>query len=60
MVATEGIALLGPLPPGYELVTMYTAGITERAAHPKQAAALVALLAGADQRGLRQRVGFAG
>ncbi|WP_369722482.1 hypothetical protein AB8Z38_00050 [Bradyrhizobium sp. LLZ17] len=51
---------MGPLPPGYELVTMYTAGITERAAHPKQAAALVALLAGADQRGLRQRVGFAG
>ncbi|WP_409187887.1 molybdate ABC transporter substrate-binding protein [Bradyrhizobium sp. RDM4] len=60
IVATEGIALLGPLPPGYELVTMYTAGITERAAHPRQAAALVALLAGADQRELRQRVGFAG
>lgn len=49
----------GSLPPGYELVTMYTVGIATQAAHPKEAAALIALLTGADQRDLRQRVGFA-
>jgi molybdate transport system substrate-binding protein len=60
IIATDGIALSGSLPPGCELVTMYTAGIATQAAHPKEAAALIALLTGADQRELRQRVGFAG
>lgn len=58
IIATDGIALSGALPPGCELVTMYTAGIAARAAHPKEAAALIALLTGADHRELRQRVGF--
>ncbi len=60
IIATDGIALSGSLPPGCELVTMYTAGVTAGAAHSKEAAALVALLAGADHKALRQRVGFAG
>ena len=60
IIATDGIALSGSLPPGCELVTMYTAGVTARAAHPKEAAALVALLTGVDRKKLRQRVGFAG
>jgi len=60
IIATDGIALSGALPPGCELVTMYTAGVTARAAHPKEAAALVALLTGADQKELRERIGFAG
>jgi len=60
IIATEGIALSGALPPGSELVTMYTAGVTSQAAHPSEAAALIALLTGADHRELRQRVGFAG
>ena len=60
IIATDGIALSGALPPGSELVTMYTAGVTARAAHPKEAAALIALLTGADRKELRQRMGFAG
>ena len=60
IIATDDIALSGSLPPGCELVTMYTAGVTTRAAHPKEAAALIALLTGADRRELRQRAGFAG
>ncbi|MDH2344405.1 substrate-binding domain-containing protein [Bradyrhizobium sp. SSUT77] len=60
IIATDGVALSGPLPIGYELVTMYTAGVTMHAAHPGEARALIALLAGADQRELRRRVGFAG
>ncbi|MCJ9730013.1 substrate-binding domain-containing protein [Bradyrhizobium sp. PRIMUS42] len=59
IIATDGIALSAALPPGCELVTMYTAGVTARAAHPKEAAALVSLLTGADRKELRQRVGFA-
>jgi len=60
IIATDGIALSGSLPPGCELVTMYTAGVTARATHPNEAAALIALLAGADHRELRQRAGFSG
>ena len=60
IIATDGIALSGSLPPGCELVTMYTAGVTARAAHPNEAAALIALLTGADRKELRQRVGVAG
>ncbi|TFV30950.1 ABC transporter substrate-binding protein [Bradyrhizobium frederickii] len=60
IIATDGIMPSGSLPPGCELVTMYTAGVTVRAAHPKQAAALIALLSGADRKDLRQRIGFVG
>lgn len=60
IIATDGIVLSGALPPGCELVTMYTAGVTAQATHPKEAAALIALLTGADHRELRQRAGFAG
>jgi molybdate transport system substrate-binding protein len=60
IIATDGITLSGALPPGYELVTMYTAGATVRAAHPREAGMLIALLTGADQKDLRQRVGFTG
>ena len=59
IIATDGIALSGSLPPGCELVTMYTAGIAAQAVHPKEAATLIALLTGAGQRDLRQRMGFA-
>jgi molybdate transport system substrate-binding protein len=60
IIATDGIALSGALPPGCELVTMYTAGVTARAVHPREAAALIALLTGADHKELRQRAGFTG
>jgi molybdate transport system substrate-binding protein len=59
IIATDGVALSGSLPPGYDLVTTYTAGIPVHAAHPTEARALVALLAGPDQSELRRRVGFA-
>jgi len=60
IIATDGIALSGSLPPGCELVTTYTAGVTARATHPKEAAALIALLTGAAHKELRQRAGFVG
>ncbi len=59
IIATEGIVLSGPLPPGSDLATMYTAGVATQATNPTQARALIELLTGAEQRELRSRVGFA-
>jgi molybdate transport system substrate-binding protein len=39
---------------------MYTAAVTARAAHPTEAAALIALLTGADRKELRRSMGFTG
>jgi molybdate transport system substrate-binding protein len=58
IILTEGVVLSGSLPPGCELATMYTAGITTKAAHPSQASALIGLLTGAGQREQRERAGF--
>ena len=55
---TSGLTLLGPLPPEHDLSTVYAAAISTRSAMPEQAAALVALLTGAEHAGLRQRSGF--
>jgi molybdate transport system substrate-binding protein len=58
IIATEGILLSGPLPPGCELKTMYTAGVTAQAANAGAAQALIELLVGPDARDLRSRAGF--
>jgi molybdate transport system substrate-binding protein len=58
IISTVGVKLSGSLPPGCELATMYTAGITARAAHTPEAQILIGLLTGAGQRGQRERAGF--
>ena len=58
IISTKGVTLSGSLPPGCELATMYTAGITVAAAHPQQAQDLIDLLTGAGQQEQRQRAGF--
>jgi molybdate transport system substrate-binding protein len=58
IISTKGVTLSGSLPPGCELATMYTAGITTTAAYPKQAQELIGLLTGADQLEQRKRAGF--
>ncbi|MEO8322293.1 MAG: substrate-binding domain-containing protein [Bradyrhizobium sp.] len=58
IISTRGVVLSGSLPPGCELATMYTAGITSKAAHASQAAALIGLLTGAGQREQREQAGF--
>ena len=58
IISTKGVTVSGSLPPGCELATMYTAGITVAAAHPRQAHGLIGLLAGAGQYELRKRAGF--
>ena len=60
IISTKGVTLSGSLPPGSELATMYTAGITVAAAHPQQAQELIGLLTGTGQQEARERAGFIG
>ena len=53
IISTPGVVLSGSLPRGCELATMYTAAVTTRAAHAKQAQALIDLLADFGLRELR-------
>jgi molybdate transport system substrate-binding protein len=58
IISAKGVALSGYLPPGCDLATMYTAGITVRAAHAAEAQILIHLLTGAAQREQREHAGF--
>ena len=58
ILSTEGVVLSGSLPPGCELATMYTAGVTTQATNARQAQALIELLTSADAREPRTRAGF--
>jgi molybdate transport system substrate-binding protein len=58
IIATTGVKLSGALPKGCELATLYTAAVTTRAAHAREAQILIDLLTSADQRMLRERAGF--
>ena len=58
IIATEGVVLSGALPRGYELATMYTAGITTSAAHVREAQALIELITSVEANDARARAGF--
>jgi GNAT superfamily N-acetyltransferase len=60
ILATPGIALVAPLPPGFDLETVYTAAVSRDAADPQGAARFVATLAGEGAREVRTRAGFRG
>ena len=58
IIATKGIRLSGVLPKGCDLATLYTAAITTKAAHVREAQVLIDLLTARDQGHLRERAGF--
>lgn len=58
IIVTSGIRLSGALPKGCDLATTYTAAVTTRAAHPREAQILIDLLTSADHSTLRERAGF--
>ena len=58
ILATPGLTLVGVLPAEFELATVYTVGVTTRAAHPEAARKLAAMLTSAQARPLREQVGF--
>jgi molybdate transport system substrate-binding protein len=53
-----GVQLIAPLPVEFELATIYAAAVCVRAAQPRAAQALIALLAGADVAAVRLECGF--
>jgi molybdate transport system substrate-binding protein len=55
---TPGLTLVGPLPPGHDLSTLYSAAVSARAADPAMARTLVSMLTGPDSLVLRGRSGF--
>ncbi len=55
---TPGLMLIGPLPKGYALATVYTTGICTKAHEPDLARQFAALMTGAPARELRERLGF--
>jgi len=55
---TKGITLVGNLPEGFALATVYTLGIASKARSPELARKLAALLTGDASRDLRRKLGF--
>jgi len=58
ILATPGLQLVGALPGEFALSTIYTAGVTARAADAAIAQSFVDLLVARDQQALRARAGF--
>jgi len=59
ILATPGVKLVAPLPPGLELRTVYTAAVSATAANPSDAARFVERLASAELAAARASAGFA-
>jgi molybdate transport system substrate-binding protein len=55
---TPGVALVGPLPAEFELVTVYSVAVCTSAREPALARRLARLLAGPEARDQRERAGF--
>jgi molybdate transport system substrate-binding protein len=58
IIATPGIALVAPLPPGCDLATVYSCAVAAKAAAPAEATAFIAMLSGDPGRDPRRRLGF--
>lgn len=56
--ASPGVILAGDLPPGCELHTLYSAGISANTAQEELAAGFIELLTGPETHALRRRLGF--
>ena len=55
---TQGVQLIGLLPPEFELATVYTAAVCTRATQPTAAANLIRLLASSEAAAVRASGGF--
>jgi len=55
---TPGVTLVGPLPSGFELATVYSVAVCTQAADPAQARAFARRLAGPETHALRSDGGF--
>ena len=55
---TPGVVLVGPLPAGFELSTVYSIAVSAKARDPDLARRFVSILSGSASRALRQSAGF--
>ena len=55
---TPGVTLVGPLPPPFELTTVYSVAVARTAADPRAAHALAARLTASDTEAVRRTGGF--
>ncbi len=55
---TSGITLVGPLPAEFELATVYSVTVSAAARNPALARRFAAMIAGPDNRALRESAGF--
>ena len=58
IINTPGIVVSGPLPPGYELETVYSAGVASQARQAGDVQRLISLLTAPDSGELRTKAGF--
>lgn len=58
IMATPGVKLVAALPAGYDLSSIYTAGVAADSAAPEIAAALIALLCAPENAAARRTAGF--
>jgi molybdate transport system substrate-binding protein len=58
IIATPGIVLAAPLPPGCDLATVYCCAIAAKAGAPVEAAEFMAMLSGEPGRDSRRQLGF--
>ena len=58
ILSTQGVTLVGPLPKGFDLATVYTAAVGAKSPHADVAKQLVSVLTGEGARAQRQRAGF--
>lgn len=55
---TPGVKLIGELPPGHELVTIYTAAVSSNATQPETAAKLIEILTASENAAVRRQKGL--
>jgi molybdate transport system substrate-binding protein len=54
----EGIEIVGPLPPDIQTITVFTAGVSTRSAHPDGARAFLAYLISPESQRAKQQLGM--
>jgi molybdate transport system substrate-binding protein len=58
LLDVDGIDIVGPLPPDIQTITVFTAGVSTRSAHPDGARAFVAYLISPETQAAKQQLGM--
>jgi molybdate transport system substrate-binding protein len=58
ILANKGVTFVGPLPPELQSMTMYSAGLAARSAHPERAKEFIRRLTGFNAQAVLSAAGF--